>query len=121
MANIELAVSFAQILARILQGTSLSALTKQEEAESDGELHGSIKILMDNVELFERSGFRDAVTNVVMMGGNASVNGFVVGSVFGALQGFQSLPSNWIQNIDEEFKVNLDKKLNVLLDLMGVP
>ena len=119
MANIELAVSFAQILARILQGTSLSALIKQGEGE--GELHGSIKILMDNVELFERSGFRDAVTNVVMMGGNASVNGFVVGSVFGALQGFQSLPSNWIQNIDEEFKVNLDKKLNVLLDLMGVP
>ena len=117
MANIELAVSFAQILARILQGTSLQTLLKQEE----GELHGSIKILMDNVELFERSGFRDAVTNVVMMGGNASVNGFVVGSVFGALQGFQSLPSNWIQNIDEEFKVNLDKKLNVLLDLMGVP
>ena len=115
----ELAVSFAQILARILQGTSLSELLKQEEGE--GELHGSIKILMDNVELFERSGFRDAVTNVVMMGGNASVNGFVVGSVFGALQGFQSLPSNWIQNIDEEFKVNLDKKLNVLLDLMGVP
>ena len=113
----ELAVSFAQILARILQGSSLSELLKQEE----GELHGSIKILMDNVELFERSGFRDAVTNVVMMGGNASVNGFVVGSVFGALQGFQSLPSNWIQNIDEEFKVNLDKKLNVLLDLMGVP
>ena len=110
-------MSFAQILARILQGTSLSDLTKQEE----GELHGSIKILMYNVELFERSGFRDAVTNVVMMGGNASVNGFVVGSVFGALQGFQSLPSNWIQNIDEEFKVNLDKKLNVLLDLMGVP
>ena len=119
MANIELAVSFAQILARILQGTSLSELLEQEEGE--GELHGSIKILMDNVELFERSGFRDAVTNVVMMGGNASVNGFVVGSVFGALQGFQSLPSNWIQNIDEEFKVNLDKKLNVLLDLMGVP
>ena len=115
----ELAVSFAQILARILQGTSLQTLLKQEESE--GELHGSIKILMDNVELFERSGFRDAVTNVVMMGGNASVNGFVVGSVFGALQGFQSLPSNWIQNIDEEFKVNLDKKLNVLLDLMGVP
>ena len=71
--------------------------------------------------MFERAGFREAVTNVVMMGGKASVNGFVVGAVLGALQGFHTLPSNWIQNIDEEFKINLDKKLNVLLDLMGVP
>ena len=112
-------MQFAQILARVIQGTTLPDLLDQ--TDSQAFQGGSIKVLLDNVELFERTGFKEAVTNVVMMGGKASVNGFVVGAVFGALQGFQALPSNWIQNIDEEFKINLDKKLNVLLDLMGVP
>ena len=112
-------MQFAQILARVIQGTTLPDLLHQTDTQAFQG--GSIKVLLDNVELFGRTGFKEAVTNVVMMGGKASVNGFVVGAVFGALQGFQALPSNWIQNIDEEFKINLDKKLNVLLDLMGVP
>lgn len=82
---------------------------------------GVMKILLDNVEIFETSGFREVVTKVVMMGGEASLNGLVVGAVFGALQGFQRLPSNWIENLEEEFREMLDKKLNGLLDLMGVP
>ena len=104
-----------------MQGTSLQTILQEDQVEIEKYEVGSIKILMNNVELFERSGFKEAVSNVVMMGGNASINGFVVGAVFGALQGFQNLPPNWIQNIDEDFKINLDKKLNVLLDLMGVP
>ena len=114
-------MKFAEILSNIMQGSPLQTILQQGQADREKYEVGSIKILMDNVELFEKSGFREAVSNVVMMGGNASINGFVVGAVFGALQGFQNLPSNWIQNINEDFKINLDKKLNVLLDLMGVP
>ena len=90
-----------------------------EETESNQT--GVMRIMMDNMELFEKSGFREVITNVVMMGGEVTLSGFVVGAVFGALQGFQSLPNNWIQNLEEEFREMLDKKLNGLLDLMGVP
>ena len=106
-------------MARILQGSSLPTLLELEEAETSQT--GMMRLLLDNLELFEKSGFREVVTNVVMMGGEATLNGFVVGAVFGALQGFQNLPTNWIQNLEEEFREMLDKKLNGLLDLMGVP
>ena len=92
---------------------------EMEEAESHQT--GVMRLLQENLELFEKSGFREVITNVVMMGGQATLNGFVVGAVFGALQGFQRLPTNWIQNLEEEFREMLDKKLNGLLDLMGVP
>lgn len=111
-------MKFAQILAEILQGSSPSTWLDLEETESQSCV---MRILLDNRELFEKSGFREVLTNVVMLGGEASLNGLVVGAVFGALQGFQRLPSNWLQNLEEEFKINLDKKLNGLLDLMGVP
>ena len=112
-------MKFAQLLAKILQGSSPSTLLEQEEPESNQT--GVMGLLLDNLELFEKSGFREVITNVVMMGGEATLNGFVVGAVFGALQGFQRLPNNWIQNLEEEFREMLDKKLNGLLDLMGVP
>ena len=105
-------------MAKILQGSS-PPLLEMEEAESHQT--GVMRLLQDNLELFEKSGFREVITNVVMMGGQATLNGFVVGAVFGALQGFQRLPTNWIQNLEEEFREMLDKKLNGLLDLMGVP
>ena len=117
--QVALAVKFAQLLAKILQGSSPSTLLEQEEPE--GNQAGVMGLLLDNLELFEKSGFREVITNVVMMGGEATLNGFVVGAVFGALHGFQSLPNNWIQNLEEEFREMLDKKLNGLLDLMGVP
>ena len=106
-------------MARILQGSSPPTLLELEEGETSQT--GVVRLLLDNLELFEKSGFREVVTNVVMMGGEATLNGFVVGAVFGALQGFQNLPTNWIQNLEEEFREMLDKKLNGLLDLMGVP
>ena len=112
-------MKFAQLLAQILQGSSPPTLLDLEETESNQT--GVMRIMMDNTELFEKSGFREVITKVVMLGGEASLNGLVVGAVFGALQGFQRLPSNWIQNLEEDFKINLDKKLNGLLDLMGVP
>ena len=112
-------MKFAQLLAKILQGSTPPTLLELEEAESDPV--GVMRILLENMEMFEKSGFREVITNVVMLGGEASLNGLVVGAVFGALQGFQRLPSNWIQNLEEDFKTNLDKKLNGLLDLMGVP
>ena len=90
-----------------------------EETESNQT--GIMRILLDSLEAFESSDFREVITNVVMLGGDASLNGFVVGAVFGALTGFQRLPSNWIQNLEQEFREMLDKKLNGLLDLMGVP
>ena len=106
-------------MAKILQGSSPTTLLEQEEPE--GNQAGVMGLLLDNLELFEKSGFREVITNVVMMGGEVTLSGFVVGAVFGALQGFQSLPNNWIQNLEEEFREMLDKKLNGLLDLMGVP
>ena len=66
-------------------------------------------------------GFRVAVSGVVMKGGHATVTGCVTGAVLGILTGYTNLPKAWVENINGGVRRNLDKKLNNLFDLMGVP
>jgi len=120
------AVILAEILAKLLQGKTL------EEATSCVDLGGwnkadmshpatSLHIMLEHVHTFSSSGFKASLSSIIMGGGHASLNGVVAGSVFGLVEGFQSMPSGWVKNVDQGFKRNLDKKLNLLFDLMGVP
>ena len=84
-------------------------------------VYNSLKLVKINFEEFDKLGFKEVMMNIVMLGGEAACNGLVAGAIFGALAGFQSLPSQWILNINKEFMSNLDKKVNNLFDLMGIP
>ena len=81
----------------------------------------SIHVALEHLNSLEEKGFRESLMNIIMMGGDAPLNGLVAGAVYGAISGYHTLPSVWIQHIDKSFTTILDKKLNLLFDLMGVP
>ena len=56
-----------------------------------------------------------------MEGGSATVSGAVAGAVFGALAGYSNLPSSWLGEVEASVKEAVDKRINHLLDLMGIP
>ena len=63
-------------------------------------VYNSLKLVKINFEEFDKLGFKEVMMNIVMLGGEAACNGLVAGAIFGALAGFQSLPSQWILNIN---------------------
>ena len=69
----------------------------------------------------DKAGFREALTSAIMRGGRATVSGAVAGAVLGLVTGFQNLPKVWVENVSDGVRRNLDKKLNNLFDLMGIP
>ena len=117
--HINTSVRFAEIIATILKGddnieTFLSTPESSENMDS-------VEICLAHLPVALQAGFREALTEVVMKGGDATINGLVSGAVFGAMHGHRSLPPSWISNINKAFIQNLSKKLNLLFDLMGVP
>ena len=70
-----------------------------------------------------------------MEGGSATVSGAVAGAVFGALAGYRldlpqyclsssfhsNLPASWLAEVEASVKEAVDKRVNHLLDLMGIP
>ena len=130
------ATELAILLAKLLQGNGLelvvenqfrdrskSVQRKQESKEKNNFL-GTI-VVLDRVVAaapdFKEAGFKGALTKVVMEGGSATVSGAVAGAVFGALAGYSNLPSSWLGEVEASVKEAVDKRINHLLDLMGIP
>ena len=115
--HINASVRFAEIIATILQGDNNigNLFSKSDSSEN------SVEICLTHLPLALEVGFREALIEVVMKGGDAATNGLVSGAVYGAICGHRSLPPAWISNINKAFIQNLNKKLNLLFDLMGVP
>lgn len=113
--------TFATILATVLQGSSVADLVSAERRDPATTRNSVDTALLHLHPRHTEPWFRDCLTSVVMAGGQASLNGLVAGAVYGALQGYHALPAQWIANIDRNFVMTLDKKINLLLDLMGVP
>ena len=117
--HINASVRFATIIASILQGdNNIGNLFSQSDCSENLD---SVEICLTHLPVAFEVGFREALTEVVMKGGDAAANGLVSGAVFGAICGHRSLPPAWISNINKAFIQNLNKKLNLLFDLMGVP
>ena len=114
--NIGSAIRFAITLAKILKGDTINFLNDEETISGS-----SINVALEHLNSLEEKGFRESLMNIIMMGGDAPLNGLVAGAVYGAISGYHALPSVWIQHIDKSFTTVLDKKLNLLFDLMGVP
>lgn len=128
----------AVTLSRLLQGgtgESLDGLLKKCEGTTmlefeEGELRAGKEVsdpftaiiaTLEALQEFRRGGFQAALTDVVMQGGCATVNGCVAGAVFGLLDGYTNLPTPWLNELKTELKQSIDKRCNHLLDLMGIP
>jgi len=133
------ATELAILLARVLQGKGLEQVgdmgnhpAKREqgctgdnvERDASNSSFGSFAVL-DTVAAaaqdFKEAGFKGALTKVAMKGGSATVAGAVAGAVFGALAGYSNLPASWLGQVEAGVKEAVDKRINHLLDLMGIP
>ena len=99
-----------------MKGDTINFLNDEETISGS-----SIHVALEHLNSLEEKGFRESLMNIIMRGGDAPLNGLVAGAVYGAISGYYALPSVWIQLIDKSFTTVLDKKLNLLFDLMGVP
>jgi len=132
------ATELAILLARILQGKGLEQVAdlgnhpakreqgcKEDKIEKNAsDLSGSFSVLDTVVAAsqdFTEAGFKGALTKVAMEGGSATVSGAVAGAVFGALAGYSNLPASWLGGVEASVKEAVDKRVNHLLDLMGIP
>jgi len=132
------ATELAILLARILQGKGLEQLgdrgnhpVKREPGckedavkNATNSSFGSFAVLDTVVaaaQNFKEAGFKGALTKVAMEGGSATVSGAVAGAVFGALAGYSNLPASWLGQVEASIKEAVDKRINHLLDLMGIP
>jgi len=98
---------------------AITALGKYLEELKEGFRGGMNATVMRGSQAEEA--FRGAMTATVMRGGHSTVTGCVTGSLLGLVTGFQNLPKVWVENVNAGVKKNLDKKLNNLFDLMGIP
>ncbi|KAK3872026.1 hypothetical protein Pcinc_022868 [Petrolisthes cinctipes] len=91
----------------------------QDDLSSEGDLgiKRQVKITKDDPPDFKRE-----VTSVVMMGGKGVCgHASVVGGVLGALMGYSRLPQDWLAQLPQNNIKALNTKLNLLLDLFGLP
>lgn len=127
--NIQAAGWLAEVLARQLQGSSLTEALASTPGEEWSRYREDISHPWSCLEQIEQAaasfqqqqGFRGTLLDTIMTGGHASVNGCVVGAVLGLATGYTDLPSHWIHRLDPVFRKSLDKKLNTLFDSMGIP
>ncbi|CAH1777245.1 unnamed protein product [Owenia fusiformis] len=73
------------------------------------------------VSLRETKDFRCAVSDLLMCGGDSNTNCCVTGALLGCKVGFASLPMEWVEGIRPKQKDWLNEKINLLLDMMGIP
>ena len=106
------------MIATILSGNNIEDIFSKSEISGNMD---SVEVCLVHLPVSLKAGFREALTEVVMRAGDAALNGLVSGAVFGAIHGHRALPPPWISNINKAFIQNLNKKLNLLFDLMGVP
>ncbi|XP_022251874.1 uncharacterized protein LOC106467938 isoform X1 [Limulus polyphemus] len=73
------------------------------------------------VSLRSHQDFKSAVSQVIMEGGHASINGFITGAFLGCKVGFSYLPRDWVTGLKHKQVAWLNEKVNALLDIMGLP
>lgn len=70
----------------------------------------------------EQCDFKEQISRVVMQGGEGvCVHASVVGGVLGLLFGYSNLPQDWLIQLPQENIKFMNSKLNLLLDLFGLP
>ena len=58
---------------------------------------------------------------LVMLGADSNTNACLAGGFLGARTGFSNLPSQWITGLRRKQTEWLNNKINLLLDMLGLP
>lgn len=70
----------------------------------------------------EHLDFKQQITSIVMQGGEGvCVHASVVGGILGLMLGYANLPQDWLIQLPQENIRFMNTKLNLLLDLFGLP
>ncbi|XP_045165426.1 uncharacterized protein LOC123529251 isoform X2 [Mercenaria mercenaria] len=64
---------------------------------------------------------RSFMMNLLMEGGDSNSNGCVAGALLGCKVGYSRLPKEWISGLRKKQTTWLNVKINLLLDMMGLP
>ncbi|XP_071542410.1 uncharacterized protein [Panulirus ornatus] len=70
----------------------------------------------------EKYDFKEQMIDIIMRGGDGvCVHASVVGGILGAVLGYSRLPQEWLLQLSQENIRLMNNKLNLLLDLFGLP
>ena len=58
---------------------------------------------------------------LIMYGGNSTANACVAGAFLGCKYGYTNLPKQWIEELRERQVTWINARINLLLDMMGIP
>ncbi|KAL3852157.1 hypothetical protein ACJMK2_015835 [Sinanodonta woodiana] len=73
------------------------------------------------VALRSQCSFRGVLMKLVMAAGDSNSNGCVAGALLGCKVGFSRLPQDWVSGLKRKQTAWLNTKINLLLDMMGLP
>lgn len=73
------------------------------------------------VSLRSNQGFRATIMKLIMKTGDANSNACVAGALLGCKEGFSHLPKNWVTGLRKKQTTWLNVKVNILLDMLGLP
>lgn len=65
--------------------------------------------------------FRDCMMKLIMAAGDSNSNCCVAGAVLGCKFGFSHLPKHWVHGLRKKQTAWLNVKVNLLLDMIGLP
>lgn len=70
----------------------------------------------------EQCSFKEQISRIIMHGGEGvCVHASVVGGILGLIFGYSNLPQDWLIQLPQENIKFMNSKLNLLLDLFGLP
>lgn len=91
-----------------MQDIQKSAYGKWEDLPNSGWIKDTFKILMWT--LFNCESFQDALVHAVNLGGDADTNGAIVGTVWGAIEGLDSIPNRWLTKLERQDDIKSELK-----------
>ncbi|XP_064110740.1 uncharacterized protein LOC135218382 isoform X2 [Macrobrachium nipponense] len=95
---------------------------KVSEESCSNDVLTSIGLLMNSLGKKNGYDFKSQILDIVMRGGEGiCVHASVTGGILGALLGYSNLPQDWLKQLPQENVSLLNSKLNLLLDLFGLP
>lgn len=128
-------VSFIDMIKKLMERVAAKYLDEKEkvvflkafENNPDKLVNGcdvltTVNILTNTLRRENGYDFKSQILDIVMRGGDGlCVHASIVGGVLGAVLGYSKLPQDWLKELPKENITLLNCKLNLLLDLFGLP
>ncbi|XP_061178913.1 uncharacterized protein LOC133187526 [Saccostrea echinata] len=73
------------------------------------------------ISLRSRESFKDCMMKMILAAGDSNSNCCVAGAVLGSKVGFSRLPKHWVHGLRKKQTAWLNVKVNLLLDMIGLP